>query len=583
MYVTVIQNNPRLGALRENAEKVIASIDALAESTYPPDLVIFPAFALTGTPVEGLMFYDSFTAETLETARYVIERAKLTTLVGTMIPRPILKEMSFVCEPEVLFCKDGKGMALGFVDVDSSWEQDYYASSITIDIDGHKVSIFLDEFPDSEEDISDSEIVIVMLAKEYEGTKTMLTSSSQLRYLRKIALKNGIWIIVANLVGAQDACVFDGASIAIKPDGSVAQALVPFEEGIMSFNINLSQKTQASARKQQIIFEDALIVRPLLPYEADWKALELFIRDYVHKNGFTDVVIGLSGGLDSAVSAVLACDALGAEHVHGVLMPSVYSTQGSIDDSLSLAENLGIKTLTIPISDTMQAFYSVFESSIGKTDSALAEQNIQNRIRMTCLMYLSNCFNWMMINTSNRSELAMGYSTLYGDSAGALAPLASIYKTDVYGLANWRNEQSQVIPENTLKKAPSAELYEGQTDEDRLPPYSKLDIVLRLHIEESLGVDQILNRIRQDPEGEGISGEMIESILSAVKQAEYKRRHRPIAPLLGYVDMNHERGWPQTNAFVDRQRGIILNESRMDFLGMIRSWKLPGGWDFLAN
>jgi len=429
--------------------------------------------------------------------------------------------------------------------------------------------------------------VVVMLAKEYQGTKMMFTSSDQIGYLRKIAQKNGVWLIVANLVGAQDESVFDGASIVIKPDGSVAQALAPFEEGSMSFNINLSQKTAPqSGKKQKTRYEDALLVRPLLPYEADWRALELFIRDYIHKNGFTDAVIGLSGGLDSAVCAVLACDALGAEHVHGVLMPSRYSSQGSIDDSLSLAENLGMKTLTLPIGDIMRAFESVFETSVGKLDetaSALAQQNIQNRIRMTCLMYLSNCFNWMMVNTSNKSELAMGYSTLYGDSAGALAPLGNIYKTDVYGLANWRNEQSEVIPESTLTKAPSAELYDGQTDEDTLPPYALLDIVLRLHIEEALGVDQILHCTGHDPEGEGITGEMIEHILGAVKNAEYKRRHRPVAPTLGYVDMNFERDWPLTNAFVDRKRGIILSDSLLDYLGMVKNWKLPGGWDFLAN
>jgi len=586
MYVTVIQNNPKLGALRENADKIIASIDALAESTYPPDLVILPAYALTGTPVEGLLYFDAFAAETLETARSVIERAKLTTLVGTMIPRPIPEEMTFICEPEVLYCKDGKGAALGFVDIDSSWDEDSYASSITISIDGHSVSILLDEYPDMDVDLSDSEIVIVMLAKEYQGTKMMFTASDQIGYLRKIAQKNGAWLIVVNLVGAQDESVFDGASIVIKPDGSVAQALTPFEEGSMSFNINLSQKTSSPGKKNKTRYEDAFLIRPLLPYEADWRALKLFVRDYVHKNGFTDVVIGLSGGLDSAVCAVLACDALGAEHVYGILMPSRYTSQESIDDSLSLAENLGIKTLIIPIENIMKAFASVLEDSLGilnTTDTALAEQNIQNRIRMTCLMYLSNCYNWMMINTSNKSELAMGYSTLYGDSAGALAPLGNIYKTDVYGLANWRNEQSQVIPENTLTKAPSAELYEGQTDEDALPPYALLDIVLRLHIEESLGVDHILHCTSHDPEGEGITSELVEHILGAVKNAEYKRRHRPVAPTLGFVDMNLERGWPLTNAFVDRKRGIILNDSMMDYLGMIKNWKLPGGWDFLAN
>jgi len=583
MYVAVIQNNPTVGALQENTDRIIASIDTLASSAYPPDLVIFPAFAMTGTPIAGMQLFDAFAAETLDVARKLIEQTKLTTLVGTMIPRPIPEEMTFCCEPEVLYCKDGAGTALGFVDVEDSWDEDSYASNITFALDGHQVSVVLDEYPEMEEDFSEVEIVILMLAKEYQGTKMMFTASDQLGYLRGFAKKNKVWVIVANLVGAQDESVFDGASLIMKPDGSVASALAPFQEGVLCYNINLNTRYYQRSTDHKPIYDDEHLIRPLLPYEADWKALELFTRDYVRKNGFTDVVLGLSGGLDSAICAVLACDALGAGHVHGVLMPSPFSSQGSIDDSLLLAENLGIETITIPIDEAMKTLITHIEASFNTTDSSLARMNIQNRIRMTCLMYLSNCFNWLLLNTSNKSELAMGYSTLYGDTAGALAPLGNLYKTDVYGLANWRNDKSQLIPQSTMTKPPSAELYEGQTDEDCLPPYSLLDVVLRLHIEEGLGVDQILQYTNRSSEPIKVTSTMVEKVLKTVRNAEFKRRQKPPSPTLGYVDMNTERDWPVTNGFTDYLRGIKMDASMVDYLGMVKSWKQPGGWDFLAN
>ena len=583
MYIAVVQNNPRLGALRENAQKAIDSIKALALCPYPPDLVIFPAYALTGTPVEGLQFSDSFAAESLDVARYIIENASLPTLIGTMIPRPMPDDMAFISEPEVLFCREKAGGALGFVDIGNSWEAESYASSITTVIDGHTISVLLDEYPEIDEDFSEPEIVILMLAKEYQGSKSMFTASDQLGYVRDFAKKNASWVIVANLVGAQDASVYDGASVVIRPDGSIAEALAPFEEGMITCNLNLDPPDSQSVRPTAAEDQNEHLVKPLLPYEADWRAIELFIKDYVHKNGFTDVAIGLSGGIDSAVTAALACDALGAEHVHGLLMPGPYSSQESIDDSLILAKNLGIETFTLPIDKPFSLFRSLYQKGIGQKGSSLADQNIQTRIRMIYLMYLSNSFDWLVLNTNNKSESAMGYTTLYGDTAGAIAPLGNVYKTDIYGLANWRNEQSLVIPKRTLSKAPSAELYPNQTDEDSLPPYELLDHVLRLHIEEGLGVDQILLYSLHDPDREGLSSELVEGILDTVKRAEYKRRQGPLSPALGYFDLSYDRDWPVTNGFSDHNRGTLPSETQTDYLGMIDRWEQPGGWDFLAN
>jgi len=584
MYVTIIQNNPKLGALRENAESIIASIDALAESAYPPDLVIFPAYALTGATVRGMRYYEPFAVETWDAAHHVMVNAKLPTLLGTMFPKRSTGENPYFCEAEALFCKGGKGKALGFSVNAGKWGViDSDLASVSFNFSGNRLSVVLDDYPCPLENYSEADILIVLLAMDYHGTENMFTASGKLSYFRKIAQKNKVWLIVANLAGAQDENVFSGASFVLRPDGSVAQALLPFEEGSMNCNINLNEEVKKVTSGQGPKYNDSQIVRPLLPYEAEWKALKVFIRDYVRKNGFTDVVLGLSGGLDSAVCAALACDALGAEHVHGILMPSPYSSQGSIDDSLLLAQNLGIETITMPVDEGLKAMLSVLEAVLGPTDSPIAQQNIQNRIRMTLLMYMSNCFDWLLLSTSNKSELAVGYSTLYGDSVGALAPLGNTYKSDVYGLADWRNEQSRVIPQSIITKVPSAELYEGQTDEDTLPPYSILDSVLRLHIEEGLGVDQILEFISRTPDKDIIASDMIESILRMVKQAEFKRRHRPRMPEFGTVNMNIERNWPVTNAFTDHRCGSQQEKSLMHFLSMAKNWREPGSWDFLAN
>jgi NAD+ synthase (glutamine-hydrolysing) len=417
-----------------------------------------------------------------------------------------------------------------------------------------------------------------------------------LSFLRNFAQVNGVWVIVSNLVGGQDDVVHDGASVVLRPDGSIVAAAEPFQEQVITCNISLGRpfdtsavsvaatsSAALSAGQGQGQAQDSHLIKPLLPYEADWRALELCIHDYVEKNGFTDVVIGLSGGIDSAVVASLAVGALGAEHVHGVLMPGPHSSQGSIDDAAALAANLGVETFTMPITEPLQSFRALSQEVLGQEGSFLARQNIQARIRTIHLMHLSNTFGWLLLNTGNKSEAAMGFSTLYGDTAGAIAPLGNVYKTDVYGLAHWRNEKSLVIPAAILEKAPSAELYDGQRDQDTLPPYELLDRILRLHIEDGLGVDQILEYASREPDGEELTTELVEQVLDTVRGAEYKRRQEPLSPSLGCLDMGTDRAWPLTNGFRDHHRDLKPNVGLADYLRMIRGWKQPEGWGFLAN
>jgi NAD+ synthase (glutamine-hydrolysing) len=445
----------------------------------------------------------------------------------------------------------------------------------------------MDDMPEESDDFLHSDLIITMLAKEYGGTDALFTSSAQLGYLKGIAAQNHAWLMAVNLVGAQDESIYDGGSIVLDASGAVKDYLPPFAEEVMMINLDLEASASAAPTQAdsatELHLKDAKIVKPLLPYEADWNALVCAIRDFVGKNGFSDVVLGLSGGIDSALVAALATEALGSSHVHGVCMPGPFSSQASIDDAQELARLLGIETLTFPIVDSFEAFKQASIQVLGGPGSDTALENLQARLRTLILMHLSNSYGWLVLNTGNKSEAAMGYSTLYGDTAGAFAPLGNLYKTDVYGIAAWLNEKELRIPQAIIDKAPSAELREGQLDTDSLPPYDVLDRILKLHIEENLGVDQILECAHQHAGEAPLDSELIESVLARVKKAEFKRRQEPLAPILGGVDMCKERWWPLTNGFNDRDRHLFERSEMYDYLSTIFLDRGPSGVDLWGN
>jgi NAD+ synthase (glutamine-hydrolysing) len=272
-----------------------------------------------------------------------------------------------------------------------------------------------------------------------------------------------------------------------------------------------------------------------------WSALRLGTGDYVRKNRFVDVVIGLSGGIDSSVVAALAADALGAEHVTGVLMPSRYSSDHSVTDAEELAANLGIRTLTIPIEAAHGAFLDLLAESFAGSEAGLAGENLQARIRGTLLMTLSNKFNWLVLTTGNKSEMATGYSTLYGDMAGGFAPLKDVEKTLVYRLAAWRNDQGIVIPQNVLDKPPSAELAPGQVDADSLPPYEVLDPILEGYVEGDRSVTEL--------EADGFDPAAVRRAARLVDLSEYKRRQAPPGVRVSPKAFGKDRRLPITNGW----------------------------------
>jgi NAD+ synthase (glutamine-hydrolysing) len=351
--------------------------------------------------------------------------------------------------------------------------------------------------------------------------------------LAERARANNVWLVYCNLVGGQDELVFDGRSVVIAPTGEVLARGKAFQEDLVLADFATGGRLGASAD----------LAEPVTGEREVYEAITLALHDYATKNGFTDVVLGLSGGIDSALTAAIAADALGPEHVHGVLMPSRYSSPGSVDDSVALAEALGIDARELPIESAHQALLDTLAQSFEGREPDVAEENLQARVRGTLVMALSNKFGWLPLATGNKSELAVGYSTLYGDMVGGFAPIKDVFKTRVYDLARWRNAQlgGPVIPQATIDKAPSAELREGQVDQDSLPPYPVLDSILAHYVEKDDSRDAIVAM--------GFPAPMVDRVIRMTDTAEYKRRQGPIGVKITQKAFGRDRRMPVTNRF----------------------------------
>jgi NAD+ synthase (glutamine-hydrolysing) len=363
------------------------------------------------------------------------------------------------------------------------------------------------------------------------------------------AQRSSASVVYVNLVGGQDELVFDGGSLVIDPDGLLTTRLAQFEERLEIVDVPLGEARSLHASnvdRLSLSLRDAdgrNAAVPVIPTpdesEEMYRALELALRDYITKNGFSKVALGLSGGVDSTLVASICADALGPENVLGVSMPSEFSSSHSVDDAQELADNLGIRLFTIPIKSVYHSFLDTLRDSFGDEEPGLAEENLQARIRGTLLMTISNRYGNLIIATGNKSENAVGYSTLYGDMAGGFALIRDLFKHEVYALCRWRNTLSPVIPENVLNKAPSAELRHDQRDEDSLPPYEVLDPILESYIERDEGVEEIVAR--------GFDEQVVVDVIALVDRAEYKRRQAPPGPKVTVKSFGRDRRLPITN------------------------------------
>jgi NAD+ synthase/NAD+ synthase (glutamine-hydrolysing) len=342
--------------------------------------------------------------------------------------------------------------------------------------------------------------------------------------LSHMAQKYGVPLLIANQVGANDDVIFDGHSSAFDAHGRLIARAKGFEEDLLMVDWNAGPEAGEVNRITPADTEEEAEI---------WHALVLGVRDYARKTGFRKVLLGLSGGIDSALTAAIAADAMGATNVLGVMMPSRYSSEGSVGDSIVLAHNLGIPTIELPISDIMDTYGRVLADAFRDYATDVTEENIQSRIRGNLLMALSNKYGSLLLTTGNKSEMAVGYCTLYGDMNGGLAVIGDLPKLTVYRVARWRNRRSAAIPETIFTKPPSAELRPGQTDQDNLPPYELLDQILELHVEQSQSAEEII--------AQGFDEATVRRILRLVRLAEFKRRQA--APVLKVTSRAFGLGW----------------------------------------
>ena len=548
--IGLAQINATVGDFPGNLKKILAFIERGEDKNC--DLIVFPELAVCGYPVWDLAVKKSFIRANLDSLRR-IEKATLRSGTDVVI--------GFVDEGKN---KDGKSRnALAWISKGRSRLKQYKALLPTYDVfleqiffqpgEEHKIlswkglrvgtvvceDLWDERYPQKPLQIlagKKAQLIVAINASPYHRNVAKVRDELLKRQSQSYRLP----IIYVNQVGGQDDLIFDGRSLIVDEKGSVIFRAPAFEEGLFVFNWDRKKKTSGSLLLPETAGTSAEI----------YEALVLGVRDYVTKNHFNHVVIGLSGGIDSALTAVIATDALGSDRVLGVTMPGPYSSEGSWRDSEELAKNLGIKFRTYPIKEKYQLLQELYLKERKKTihkdrpTISLATENLQARLRGLELMYISNDEGRLVLTTGNKSELAMGYCTLYGDMAGGLCVLGDVYKTDVYRLARFRNQTQTVIPESTLNKPPSAELRPNQTDQDTLPPYEVLDGILELYIEKNLTPEQIFRELKT----EKVSQKIILDVVKRVDHNEYKRRQCP--PILRVT----EKAWfgrrmPITNCF----------------------------------
>ncbi len=542
LKLALAQVNCTVGDLKGNTEKIAEYARRSREQG--ADIVCFPEMALTGYPPEDLLFKPRFIAENIRTLKKLAEAIGEITAVVGFVDREGSKLYNAAA---VIRNGDIEGVYrkmflpnYGVFDEKRYFHKGNHAFTFDMgpaNTRGDKVvigvniceDIWHEEGPTKQQALQGAKLIININASPFHMGKTGERES----VIRQQATSNRIFVVYTNLVGGQDELVFDGQSMVVDDEGDIIGKAAAFKEDLLLVDIPL-----AAGIKQR---KPAGKIVTLEPLEEVYDALVLGLKDYVVKNGFEKVVIGLSGGIDSSFVAALAADALGKDNVVGVFMPSRYSSIGSENDAKQLAENLGIKLLNISIESIYKMYLLALEGHFTGVNRDTTEENLQARIRGTLLMALSNKFGWLLLATGNKSEMSTGYATLYGDMAGGLAVIKDVPKTLVYRLAEYRNSRSDVIPRQVLSKEPTAELRPNQKDKDTLPPYEELDPVLKAYIEQ----DQDLEKITVA----GHEKDTVLKIINMVDGSEHKRRQSPPGIKITPRAFGRDRRMPITNRF----------------------------------
>jgi len=534
--IALLQVNPTAGDLKGNASLILGAAGAARDQA--PDLAVTTELALMGYLPRDLLMNAGFVRRASEMlAKMAAElRHGPPLLVGVATPNP-----SALGRPlfnSAVLLKDGQvGPAfhktlLPTYDV---FDEDRYFEPAEgpqiLELYGHKLGVSICEDAWNDRDFwkrpryhrdpievlaqSGAELIVNLSASPFTVGKQILRE----KMLGHMAGKYRVPMVIVNQVGGNDELIFDGRSAAFDATGRMFARAKGFHEDVRVVDMSAS-----SGGIAEDDFE---------PEAEIWHALVLGVSDYVRKTGFKQVLLGLSGGIDSALTAAIAADAMGPENVLGVLMPSIYSSRGSVDDSERLAANLGIRTLTLPIADIMASYQRTLADAFREYEPGVAEENIQSRIRGNLLMALSNKYGSLLLTTGNKSELAVGYCTLYGDMNGGLAVIADLPKLMVYRVAEWRNRRRADIPCEIFSKPPSAELRPDQKDQDSLPAYEVLDPILELHVEQCMSAEEIV--------AQGFDETTVRRVLRMVRMAEFKRKQA--APVLKVTSRAFGLGW----------------------------------------
>jgi len=497
MKIALAQINPTVGNLEGNAKKIIDYIGRAKKQG--ADLVVFPELAITGYPPEDLVLKPQFITDNINALKKIVNASKgIGVYIGFVDKKgkDLFNAGAFINNGNIIEIYHKNNLPnYGVFDEKRYFKEGTKASVVSFK--GVKIGLGICE------DIwvkkgpykGGTKIIININASPYHVGKI----GEREKVLAKRAKATKAHVVYVNMVGGQDELVFDGGSMVINSKGKLIASASQYKEELL------------------IIDEKGGKITPKLePLAEIYEALITGVRDYVDKNKFGGVIIGISGGIDSALTAAIACDALGSSRIHTIFMPSEYTAKQSLDDSRSVTNNLGVKMDIIPIKDIFSQYLSTLAPNFRGKPANIAEENLQARIRGNILMALSNKFGWLVLNTGNKSETSTGYCTLYGDMAGGFSVLKDIPKTLIYKLVNWRNKKKMVIPQSIIDRPPTAELKPGQLDQDTLPPYEVLDPIIRAYVEDNKSVQQIIAK--------GFDKATVLKVISMIDRSEYKRR-----------------------------------------------------------
>ncbi len=566
--ISMAQINLTVGDLKGNKDKIIDYMQRARK--LGSDMVVFTELAVTGYPPEDLILKPQFVKDNLRTLREITKAAKgITAIVGYVDSNEYIYDAAAILHNGKVVHVYHKMLLpnYGVFDEYRYFKPGRHFPVITINGINIGVNVCEDiwyaDGPARTQAQAGAEIIITINASPYHKGK----GKERERMLALRAKDNKVFIVYANTVGGQDELVFDGHSMILDPRGKLLATGKQFEEDLITHDIKLTgpERQEVDAFSGSVPLENrgfietftirnrpriqkkrlpaARILKPYPIIEEVYHALVLGTRDYLNKTGFKDVVIGLSGGVDSSLVAAVAVAAIGKEHVRGVFMPSQFSSRESREDAADLARSLSIEMLTIPIHQPFNAFLNTLRGVFARTKQDVTEENLQSRIRGIIIMALSNKFGWLVLTTGNKSEMSTGYATLYGDMAGGFAVIKDVPKTMVYDVCKCINRLAgrTVIPRRVLIKAPTAELRPNQKDSDSLPLYDILDPILKAYVEDDLEFDEILKL--------GFDRKTVERVIRLVDYSEYKRRQAPPGVKISPRGLGKDRRFPITNRY----------------------------------